>query len=110
MPRAGRASPAPEGPHAAMTVLPIPRVADAAVAVPPPGSGAGFWAGAPSALLVDGVYHLAYRLRAPLGHGRGMANVVARSADGVRFTTVATVTKDRFGAESLERPALVRTP
>jgi hypothetical protein len=39
-----------------------------------------------------------------------MANVVARSNDGVRFTTVATVTKDRFGAESLERPALVRTP
>jgi hypothetical protein len=39
-----------------------------------------------------------------------MANVVARSADGVRFTPVAEVTKDRFGAESLERPALVRTP
>jgi hypothetical protein len=28
----------------------------------------------------------------------------------VHFTTVAEVTKDRFGAESLERPALVRTP
>ena len=29
--------------------------------------------------------------------------------DGVRFTTVATVGKDAFGAESLERPALVVT-
>lgn len=90
--------------------LPVPRVTDATVAVPAPGAGAGFWAGAPSALLVDGVYHLAHRLRAPLGRGRGMANVVARSDDGVRFTPVVEVTKDRFGAESLERPALVRTP
>jgi hypothetical protein len=93
-----------------LPLLPVPRVRDAAVAVPPPGAGAGFWAGAPSALLVDGVYHLAYRLRAPLGRGRGMANVVARSTDGVRFETVGEVTKDRFGAESLERPALVHTP
>jgi len=98
------------GPTGPNPLLPVPRVVDAAVAVPPPGSGAGFWAGAPSALLADGIYHLAYRLRAPLGRGRGMANVVARSTDGVRFETVAEVTKDRFGAESLERPALVRTP
>ena len=98
------------GPTSPYSVLPVPRVVDAAVAVPPPGSGAGHWAGAPSARLVDGTYHLAYRLRAPLGQGRGMANVVARSTDGVRFETVAEVTKDRFGAESLERPALVRTP
>ncbi|UOY02298.1 hypothetical protein [Blastococcus sp. PRF04-17] len=39
-----------------------------------------------------------------------MANVVARSADGVRFTPVVEVGKDLFGAESLERPALVHTP
>ena len=92
-----------------LPVLPVPRITDAAVAVAPPGSGAGFWSGAPSALLVDGVHHLAYRMRAPLGRGRGMANVVARSSDGVRFEPVAEVTKDRFGAESLERPALVHT-
>lgn len=93
-----------------LPVLPVPRITDAEVAVAPPGSGAGFWAGAPSALLVDGAWYLAYRMRAPLGQGRGMANVVARSTDGVRFAPVAEVTKDRFGAESLERPALVRTP
>ena len=39
--------------------------------------------------------------------GRGYANVVARSADGVTFETVATVTSEQFGAASLERPALV---
>lgn len=92
------------------TLLPIPRRDDATVAVGPPGTGAGFWAGAPSAVLVEGVHHVAYRLRAPIGHGRGRANVVARSVDGVGFEVVATIDKERFGAESLERPALVRAP
>jgi len=50
-----------------LPVLPVPRITDAAVAVAPPGSGAGFWSGAPSALLVDGVYHLAYWMRARSG-------------------------------------------
>jgi hypothetical protein len=95
-------------------LLPVPRWTGATVVVPPPGPGAGNWAGAPSAVLDPTgdhpAYYLAYRLRAPLGEGRGIANVVAASADGVRFDAVVTVTKDRFGAESLERPALVRTP
>jgi hypothetical protein len=91
-------------------LLPIPRWADAAVAVAAPGAGAGNWVGAPSVVLADGVYHAAYRVRAPLAQGRGLATVIARSADGVRFSEVARVTKERFGAESLERPALVRTP
>jgi hypothetical protein len=80
------------------------------VAVEPPAAGPGAWVGAPSALLVDGTYWLAYRVRLPVGAGRGVANVVARSSDGVRFETVAVVDKEEFGAESLERPALVRTP
>ncbi|MCE0762401.1 hypothetical protein LWC35_05670 [Pseudonocardia kujensis] len=99
-------STAPEPPP----LLPIPRWEDAAIAVAAPGAGAGNWVGAPSVVLADGVYHAAYRLRAPLGHGRGLATVLARSTDGIRFTEVARVTKERFGAESLERPALVRTP
>src|SRR4051812_8419806 len=61
-------------------------------------------------MVADGDVYLAYRLRLPIGEGRGISNVVARSGDGVTFTVVAEVTKDRFGAESLERPALVRTP
>ena len=81
------------------SMLPVPRWTDAAVAVEPPGDGAGNWAGAPSAVLVDGVVHLAYRVRAPLGHGRGLAVVLARAADGITFETVAEGTKDRFGAE-----------
>jgi hypothetical protein len=83
--------------------------ADSQVVVAPDEPGPGAWAGAPSALLHDGVFYLAYRLRRPIGHGRGFANVLARSRDGVRFETVATLGKDAFGAESLERPALAVT-
>ena len=89
--------------------LPLPRWEETAVVVEPPGDEPGSWAGAPSSIVADGWVYLAYRLRLPIGEGRGIANVVARSRDGVSFETVAEVTKDQFGAESLERPALVRT-
>jgi hypothetical protein len=89
--------------------VPFSPAAASQVVVSPDGSGPGAWAGAPSALLHDGVFHLAYRLRRPIGHGRGFANIVARSRDGVRFETVATLGKEAFGAESLERPALAVT-
>ena len=90
--------------------VPLPTVTDGTVAIEPPGDGAGYWAGGPSAQLVDGVYYLAYRVRRPIGSGRGYANVVARSDDGVHFEVIATLAKDDFGSESLERPALVHTP
>jgi len=73
---------------------------DVEVAVAAPGRGPQQWAGAPSAALdTDGSVVLAYRVR-----GDRDRNVLARSADGVHFTTVAT-----FEAEGMvERPALVR--
>lgn len=77
--------------------------------VHPPADEPGAWAGAPSTVVADGDIYLAYRLRLPIGAGRGVSNVVARSRDGVTFDIVAEVTKERFGAESLERPAIVRT-
>jgi hypothetical protein len=61
-------------------------------------------------LLVDGRFYLAYRLRRPIGLGRGFRNVIAVSDDGVHFDEVARIERDRFGAESLERPALAVTP
>jgi hypothetical protein len=80
------------------------------VAIAPPRSEPGWWAGAPSAWVDGDTTWLAYRLRAPIGEGRGYEVVVARSADGVHFDPVVALDKDAFGAESLERPALVRTP
>jgi hypothetical protein len=91
--------------------LPIPDPDRAAVVVVAPGDGPGYWAGAPSAALApDGSIYLAYRLRRPVGSGRGYANVVARSDDGERFETVAVIERDGFDCDSLERPALVALP
>ncbi len=90
-----------------MTDFPLPGRGRYAVAVPAPGSGPLVWAGAPSAALADdGTFVLAYRVRVTAEDLA--ATVVARSGDGERFRTVLTLDKGRFGAHSLERPALVR--
>src|ERR1700682_1399830 len=70
-----------------------------AVAIEAPGTGPG-----------DGEIFRAYRLRRPIGRGRGYAVAVARSADGERFETLLSIGKRELATESLERPALVRTP
>ena len=88
----------------------LPRLDGSAVVVTPPGAGRGYWAGGPSAVLAEDGIYLAYRLRRPVGDGRGYAVTVAHSADGVRFTTLLTIRREWLEAESLERPCLVRTP
>jgi len=80
------------------------------VAIEPPGDEPGTWAGAPSAVRDGDKILLAYRLRRPIGRGRGYAVVVACSADGVEFETIQVIAKADMDAESLERPTLVRTP
>jgi hypothetical protein len=60
-------------------------------------------------VLVDGVLWLTYRLRRPLDEGRGVSVVVARSTDGVRFSTVCEVHREMFGAASFERPVIIPT-
>jgi hypothetical protein len=90
--------------------LGLPSFEDATVVVPAPGDEPGNWSGAASAVLVDGVHWLAYRVRRPVSEGRGVSVVVARSEDGDHFVTVAEVRRDEFGAESFERPVLVRRP
>jgi hypothetical protein len=80
------------------------------LAIEPPGAEPGMWAGAPSAVRDGDQIVLAYRLRRPIGQGRGYAVVVARSADGVDFETIQVITKAEMDTESLERPTLVRTP
>jgi hypothetical protein len=88
----------------------MPQPERSVVAIPPPGPGAGMWAGAPSVARSDGEIFMAYRLRRPAGEGRGFAVVVARSADGEHFTPLLMITKEEMNTESLERPALVLTP
>lgn len=99
-----------------ITEDPAPQLTDltpcperSAVAIGPPGSEPGTWAGAPSAVADGAEIVLAYRLRRPVGQGRGYAIAIARSADGVRFETIGVITREEMDTESLERPALVRT-
>jgi hypothetical protein len=88
-------------------MLPIPRPAESALVVAPARPGPGNWVGAPSALIAGEDTWLAYRERDP--QRRGGRVVLARSHAGGPFDPVAAVEQDRFGAESVERPALTRT-
>ena len=73
-----------------------------------PGSGPGNWAGASSAAVdPEGGFLIAYRVRTP--DQRGSHLVVAKLGDDMRPNIVCHLDKEKFGAESLERPALVRT-
>ncbi|MBV9952652.1 MAG: hypothetical protein JO291_11915 [Acidimicrobiia bacterium] len=91
--------------------VPVPGGQPAEVAIAAPGSGPGHWAGAPSAAVgPDGEIWLAYRLRRPVGDGRGYGVMIARSDDGVHFTPEALLDRADFECDSLERPALVRRP
>jgi hypothetical protein len=90
------------------SLLPQPTISELVAA--PPGSGPGYWAGAPSAALGEEGIYLAYRLRRPVRAGRGYAVAVAYSTDGAHFETLLTITRQEMDAESLERPALVRGP
>jgi hypothetical protein len=87
----------------------LPSYETAEVVVPAPAGGDGNWSGAASAVLVDGTFWLAYRVRRPLSAGRGVSVVVARSSDGVRFETVCEVQREAFGAASFERPVIIPT-
>ncbi len=75
----------------------MPGSSEPVVAVPAPAAGRGYWAGSSSAALGDdGTFVIAYRVRTG-ERGRG-STVVARSEDGERFTTVATIEQERFDA------------
>lgn len=75
--------------------------------VAPPCVGPGCWAGAPGALRDGRDTYLVYRMRRPQP-GRGYELRIATSHDGLRFDTMWSAEKDRFGAESIERCALAR--
>src|SRR3712207_3422519 len=95
------------GPQGSLRGFPLPGSAPSVVAVPAPGEGPGYWAGASSAALdEDGAFVVGYRLRH--GHDGTAETVIARSEDGERFTTVATLRQSEFGAKSMERPSLVQ--
>jgi hypothetical protein len=91
-----------------MDAFPLPGMGRPVVAVPAPGNGPGYWAGASCGVLdSDGSFVVGYRVRN--GHDGIDQTVIARSADGEHLTTVATLDQTRFGAQWMERPAILRT-
>jgi hypothetical protein len=85
----------------------IPCPAESVVVVEPACPEPGYWAGAPSALVTSAGTWLAYRERDP--QRRGGRVVLAHSHAGERLEPVVILDQERFGAESLERPALTLT-
>lgn len=83
-----------------------------ATVIEPLGEGIGHWVGALSALYDEdsGSFYLYYRVRRPIGQGRGYQCNIARSTDGVNFSTVWTATKEQFDTESFEGGSLTKTP
>ena len=92
---------------AASAAMAPPEPACAVIVRSASGPGAQTWVGSPSAVRVDDEIFLAYRLREPVR--RGYAVEIAKSADGVHFETLMSISKEQMDCESLERPALVRT-
>jgi hypothetical protein len=83
------------------------------VVAEPPGQGYGFWAGAPSAVYdaESGRFYCYYRARWPLGDRRGGVCRIVASADPnapAAWETVWEATREQFGANSIERSALIR--
>lgn len=76
--------------------------------VQPPGSGQGWWAGAPGVLWTGDRYYLSYRIRRPQPQ-RGGITQIAVSADGVRFDPIWTADKADFTTSSIERSSLALT-
>lgn len=73
----------------------------------PPGSGPGWWVGAPSAWWTGERLYLSYRIRRPKPE-RGNVIHVGVSSDGVSYEPIWQATKTDFDSTSLERSALVR--
>jgi len=81
----------------------------------PPQAGAGWWAGASSALYDEATqaYYLYYRLRRPRAEDgtpdRGFECRIAASDDGVHFETIWQATKQELDTVSVEKSSLLKT-
>ena len=112
----GRSGPFSRPERKSVGSLPLFDPLDGTVVVDPPGDGAGYWAGAPSAVYshANSSFYLSCRLRTPLRDsgrsGRGEETVIAASSDGVSFERVWSAHKDDFEALSIEKSCLVMAP
>lgn len=88
----------------------VSALADYTVVLEPDEDTPEWWAGAPSVVRApDGTFYLAARMRegySPKGY-RGYEIRILRSADGVRFEPIASITREDAGVPGFERPMLL---
>ncbi len=79
---------------------------------PPASPGYGHWVGGHSVTHDPdtGKFYMYYRIRKPLGQGRGGICHVAESDDGIRFKNIWQATKDQLDATSIEVGSLIKDP
>ena len=92
--------------------LPLFEADGGTVVVEPDRPEPDYWVGAPSVVYdVRGQrFVMAYRVRHPIGRGRGIACRIAESADGITFSPLTEISADELHSASIERSALQITP
>jgi len=80
--------------------------------VEPEGEGYGYWVGGHNVVYDpdEHKFYLYYRIRHPLGKGRGGKCCVAESSDGVQFRCIWEATKEQLHAQSIEAGSLIQDP
>lgn len=78
----------------------------------PEGEGYGHWVGGMGAVYdpADERFYMYYRIRSPLGRGRGKKCRIAQSEDGMDFTPIWEAEADDFRAQSVEVGSLIQDP
>jgi hypothetical protein len=78
----------------------------------PEGMGYGYWVGGHNVVFDpnEEKLYLYYRIRHPLGKGRGGKCRIAESTDGIAFRDIWEATKDQLDAESIEVGSLIKDP
>lgn len=78
----------------------------------PTGQSYGYWVGGHRVVYNpdEKKFFLFYRIRQPLGKGRGGKCGVAESSDGYKFTTIWEATKEELDAVSIEVGSLIKDP
>jgi len=78
----------------------------------PEGDKYGFWVGGHNVVFdpKEKKFFLYYRVRSPLGKGRGAKCRIAESADGIHFANIWEGSKEELNANSIEVASIIRDP
>lgn len=95
-----------------ISILPKPDPEKGVTVFEPDGKGYGYWVGGHDVTYdpKEKKFYLYFRVRKPLGKGRGVECRIAESDDGINYTTIWTGNKKELNAKSLEVGSLIKDP